>query len=100
MQDITGFEHESMVVVYDPADGRILHSHTHHDVTLEGKQPADRKAMEREAAEHIPKQSKASGQVAFLHVDPSTIDRDAVYKVDINKLQLVEIPRPKRREAA
>ncbi len=99
MEDISGFEHESMVIVYDPGDGHIVHSHTHHYVALGGRQPADQAAMEKEALEHIPQPGIATGKVAFLHVDPSTINRDAVYKVDTQKRQLVEIQKPKRRAA-
>jgi hypothetical protein len=82
------FEHWSMVLLYDPKTGDIVHGH---QVVTTGGQHPDRTALEKEAAEHASRARKTSiGEVAFLHVDPREIDSDAYYTVDTKTRVLVK----------
>src|SRR5260370_24533395 len=98
MQSISESEHESLIVVYDPADGHIVHSHSHYYVTLPSGQRPDEKALEKEVLEIVSRHGTASSKMALLHVDPRSLKSDTLYKVDTQKRQLVEIPKPERRK--
>lgn len=87
-------EHESIVVVYDPQTGRVVHRH--HVVTMKGGQHPDQKTMEKDAMEQLSQaQPGVTGKLAFLHVDPRTLKPGALQKVDTATHVLVEIPLPK-----
>jgi hypothetical protein len=96
MNDIGAYEHQSMVVVFEPTDGRIVHSHAHYYVTLGGRKPPDDKQLETKAAELIANRGIAVDRMAFLHLEPGAIKPDAVYGVDTKTRKLVEIPKPQR----
>jgi len=98
MPNIGAPEHESLIIVYDPADGHIVHSHSHYDLTP-GGQRADEKALEKEVLEIVSQHGIATSSVALLHVDPQSVNDSAFYKVDTRKRQLVEAPKPERRKS-
>jgi hypothetical protein len=91
------YDHWSMVVLYDPKTGDIMH--THQAVTTRGGTHPDQAALEKEAAEHASRVRKAPvGGMAFLAVDPREIDLAARYTVDIKTRSLRKAP-PRARKA-
>lgn len=77
-----------LVVVYDPEDGRIVH--THHTVTWRGGEHPDRETQELTAAEHAEAEAGAAPErVAFLHTDPREVDPEALLRVDPETRTLV-----------
>jgi hypothetical protein len=96
------YDHWSMVVLYDPKTGDIVH--THQAVTTRGGTHPDQAALEKEAAEHASRLRKAPVEgMAFLAVDPSKIDLNARYTVDLRNRSLVmaapRAPRPRNMRA-
>lgn len=88
-------EQWSMVVIYDPESGDIVH--THECMSLQGRKHPTKKALEAEALEHASRAGRDTAKVSLLHVDPASLKMDAHYKVDTKKRVLVEIPQPQRR---
>jgi hypothetical protein len=86
--DIHGdFDQWSMVVLYDPKSGAIVHSHQ--VVTSRGGVHPDAPTLERQALEHAAHVRKAPVQgVAVLHVNPQEFDFHATYTVDVNTKRL------------
>jgi hypothetical protein len=92
-------EHESMVVLYDPQTGRVVHRHQ--VLTMKGGEHPDQKTMERDAIEQLSQaQPAVTEKFAVLHVDPRTLKLGALHKVDTAKHLLVEIPLPKSKRTA
>lgn len=92
-------ERESMVVVYLPLTGRVVHRH--HVVTMKGGQHPDQKTIEKEAMEQLSQaQPGVTEKLAALHVDPRTLKPGALHKVDTANHVLVEIPLPKLKHKA
>jgi hypothetical protein len=92
MDNVTSMEieKESVVVLYDPKTGHIVHGH-HHVTFKDGAHP-DQQTLERAAFEHASRMNKRMpDKVEILHVDPITIRARAHYKVDIQKRILVEV---------
>ena len=86
-----------MVVLYDPKTGDIVH--THQAVTTRGGTHPDEAALEKEAAEHASRVRSASvAGMGFLHVDPSKVDLNVRYAVDVRSRSLVKAP-PRARKA-
>jgi hypothetical protein len=84
--------HSAIVLLYDPADGRIVHGHY---VEVEGgdKLP-DAAALERSAREaaalHASDATKALlPKLAALHTEPKGMDMRRAWKVDTAKRVLV-----------
>ena len=87
-------ERWSMVVVYDPATGVIVHSHQ--ELTAPGGQHADDATIEKEALSHAA--GRAGGaKLAALHVDPRGLKPDTHYRVDTTRHALVESAIPRQR---
>lgn len=83
------YERWSMVFVYDPRTGDIVHAH--HVVSAPGGAHPDRDTLEQEAAEQALRASNTPLEtMAFLHVDPREIDSDSHYAVDVNSRSLVK----------
>jgi len=79
----------SMVIIYDPKTGNIVH--THQVVSTRGGAHPDRDTLETTAAEHATRARNAPiATMAFLHVDPREIDRDAYYMVDVTSRALLK----------
>jgi hypothetical protein len=87
------YDQWSMVVLYDPKTGNIVH--THQAVTTRGGTHPDPDTLEKLAADHASRAGVASvAGMAFLHVDPSEIDSAAHYTVDVKNRSLVKaVPR-------
>jgi hypothetical protein len=88
-------EQWSMVVIYDPVSGDILH--THESMTLRGGTHPDKKALEKDARDHALRAGRDAGNASLLHVDPTGVKSGAQYKVDTKSPALVEIAQPKRK---
>ena len=87
----------SMVVLYDPKTGDIVH--THQAVTTRGGTHPDDTALEKEAAEHAARIRSASvAGMGFLNVDPSTVELNTRYAVDLKNRSLVKAA-PRARKA-
>jgi hypothetical protein len=85
--------HESMVVLYEPETGGILH--THRVVTFEGGKHPTKESLEKEALEQLRlAQPKLTKQPAFLHSAANSMKAGALYKVDKQKKALVELSSP------
>jgi hypothetical protein len=83
------YEHWSMVAVYDPKTGDIVH--THQVVTMRGGAHPDQATLEKLAADHASRARNISVEgMAFLHVDPRDIDSDGRYSVDVKSRSLVK----------
>jgi hypothetical protein len=90
------YDQWSMVVLYDSKTGDILH--THQAVTTRGGTHPDPATLERLAADHASRARNTSvAGMAFLHVDPSKIDSEAHYTVDVKSRSLVTADRRKPR---
>lgn len=83
------YDQWSMVVLYDPKTGSI--AHTHQAVTTRGGTAPDPATLEKLAADHAARATNTSvAGMAFLHVDPTEIDSDLHYTVDIKSWSLVK----------
>ena len=83
------YDRWSMVVLYDPKTGDIVH--THQAVTTRGGTHPDPETLEKLAADHASRARKSSiAGMAFLHVDPSAIDSAAHYTVDVKSRSLLK----------
>lgn len=77
-----------LVVVYDPEDGRVVH--THHTVTWRGGEHPGKEEQERAATEQTESETGAEPErVAFLHIDPREVDPEAFLRVDLETRSLV-----------
>jgi hypothetical protein len=86
----------SMVVLYNPKNGAIVH--THQVVSTQGGVHPDARALENLALEHASHARKAPVQgVAFLHVNPRDIDFEQSYAVDVKAMRLKTIKPTARR---
>ncbi|MCH9648265.1 MAG: hypothetical protein K0U98_08500 [Deltaproteobacteria bacterium] len=84
-------ENWDLVVVYDPEDGRVVH--THHTVTWRGGEHPGQEEQERTASEHAEAEAGAElGRVAFLHADPREVDPEAFLRVDPETRSLITEP--------
>jgi hypothetical protein len=84
----------SMVVLYDPNSGAIVHSHQ--VVTSPGGVHPDAHALEKQALEHAAHARKAPLQgMAVLHVDPHEFDLQTSYAVDVKAKRLKPVARAK-----
>jgi hypothetical protein len=85
----------SMVVLYDPKSGAIVHSHQ--VVTHPGGVHPDAQALEKQALEHAGHAHKAPLQgMAVLHVNPRELDLEASYAVDVKAKRLKSIAKADR----
>ncbi len=92
-------EQESVVVVYDPKTGDIVHRH--HAMTAKGGTHPDQKTLEHDAMEQLSVAQPHADikNFAILHVDPAVLKSAILHKVDIAKKALVAIEplKPKKR---
>lgn len=85
-------EHESMVVLYEPRTGRIMHRHE--VVSTKGARHPDERTREADAREQLRlAQPEAAAGVEALHLEPSHWQADRAYRVDPKKRALVEVKR-------
>ena len=90
-KDVQQPDRESTAVVYDPADGRIVHWHTHS--TLHGGTHPDEQSLKKDALRHASLTDPSYGTMPVLHLDPRGIKPDANYRVDPHKRILLEEPK-------
>ena len=90
-KEVQQFDRKSLVVVYDSADGRVVHRH--YCYTSHGGSHPDEKALEKAALEFASLANPANAKMSILHIDPREIKQDTEYRVDHLKRVLVEIPR-------
>jgi hypothetical protein len=84
------YDQWSMVVLYDPKTGDIVH--THQAVTTRGGTHPDPQTLEKLAADHASRARNTSvAGMAFLHVDPSDIDSAAHYTVNVKSQTLLKV---------
>jgi hypothetical protein len=84
-------ESESVVVIFNPRTGAIIHRH--HVITEKGGKHPDEKIRERDALHQLRQaQPEFKAKTALLHIDPKTIKPGILYKVDAKKRVLVEQP--------
>jgi hypothetical protein len=82
---------ESLVVLYESENGRIVH--THKVVTFQGAEHPDKATLEKHALEQLRlSQPQFTQKPEFLHAAPTSMRADAIYKVDKQKIVLVEVP--------
>ena len=87
---------ESMVVIYDPESGQVLHRHE--VVSTEGAKHPDEKTIESDAWDELERSrpdlreraGELRGRLAILHADPKTIKPGRIYRVDTRARTLVE----------
>lgn len=91
--DAIEVEQVSMVVVYDPDTGDIVH--THQCISLRGGKHPTKKALEEEALEPESRGKTIGKKMSLLHVDPQKLKMDTHYRVDTKKLSLVAIRKQK-----
>jgi hypothetical protein len=89
-QAIGDYDRWSMVLLYDPATGGIVASHQ--EISMKGATHPDPSALEKAAVEHATRAGVTSAdKMAFLHVDdPSSLDYDVHYTVDVRTRALVK----------
>ena len=81
------YDRWSMVVLYDPKTGDIMH--THQAVTTRGGTHPDQATLEKLAAEHASRaRNIPMDGMAFLAVDPHEIDFNGRYTVDVKSRTL------------
>jgi hypothetical protein len=88
-QDMQQFDRESLVVVYNPADGSVVHRH--YCSTSHGGVHPDDKTLEKSALEFASLANPAHAKMSVLHLDPAGIKPKTNYRVDLAKLVLVEV---------
>ena len=86
------YDQWSMVVIYDPKTGHIVHRHE--VVTLRGGTHPDQATIEKQAAHQLMHVRKISVErLAFLSVDPREVDGDTRYVVDVASRTLKPAPK-------
>ena len=88
------YDQWSMVVIYDPKTGHIIHSHE--VVTARGGTHPDQATMQKQAAEYLSRGRNLSANgMAFLHVDPRDLELEDFYVVDLQTKSLKAVPAAK-----
>jgi len=90
-------ESEHACVLYDPKDGRIVH--THCIVTLPGGQKVTHKEVEARAKEVAKQAGHDIGELSVMHFAADAYDASTVYHVDLTTKQLVKLEPSQRLQA-
>src|SRR5882757_3197548 len=78
------------VVVYDFETGKLQHMHQH--ITLEGGMEPDHQQLEIRALENAAmRHGRNASRLKALHVAEGAIQPGKIYRVDVNRLALVEL---------
>jgi len=86
------YDQWSMVVVYDPKTGHIVHRHE--VITSRGGTHPDKPGIEKlVAAQLLAGRNISADGLAFLHVDPQAIDLGTRYVVDVASRALKPAPK-------
>jgi hypothetical protein len=78
--------------MFDVNYGTILHMH--HVMTMEGCEPRDMDEIERDAMRFAKKLGHSVENLKILRA-PNTINPFAKYRIDISKLEFIELPEPR-----
>jgi hypothetical protein len=82
---------ETLVVLYEGETGRIVH--THRIVTFQGGDHPDEATLETQALEQFRQADpKFVQKPRFLHAAPGSMKAETLYRVDLTKNVLVEMP--------
>jgi hypothetical protein len=84
-----------LVAVYDPFDGRVVH--THRVVILEGGKSISLEQAEREAVEHASRRGRDVSKLKTLVAESQHHDHRGTFRVDVAGQKLVTIEPPQRR---
>jgi hypothetical protein len=82
-------------VLYDPSDGRIVH--THKVVTYPGGKTVNEKQVEARAMELVAKTGVDTSKLRALQVPPEDYSPTAAYQVDTKSMRLVARTIPPRK---
>ena len=86
--------HETIVVLFDPATGEIVH--VSHVLSERGANHPDEATLEKdalaEAARVKQRRSPMPSKPGILHVRPGSFERRVAYRVDVQKRALVKTP--------
>jgi len=83
------------VALYDANDGTILHMH--HVMTMDGCEPRDIVEIEKDAVRFAKKLGHNVDNLKILRA-PNTINPFAKYRIDVSKLDFVEVSQPFSKE--
>ena len=81
------------VALFDANDGTILHMH--HVMTMEGCEPRDMEEIEKDALRFAKKLGHSVENLKILRA-PNTINPFTKYRIDISKLDFIELPEPRK----
>ena len=81
------------VAILDANDGTILHMH--HVMTMEGCEPRDIDEIEKDAMRFAKKLGHSVENLKILRA-PNTINPFAKYRIDIPKLEFIELAEPRK----
>jgi hypothetical protein len=81
------------VALFDGNDGTILHMY--HVMTMEGCEPRDMEDIEKDAVRFAKKLGHSIENLKILRA-PNTINPLAKYRIDISKLEFIELPEPRK----
>ena len=82
------------VALFDANDGTILHMH--HVMTMDGCEPRDMEEIEKDAVRFAKKLGHFVENLKTLRA-PNTINPFAKYRIDVSKLEFIELSEPRKR---
>ena len=84
-------ERQSLVVIYDTANGDIVHEHG--CTSFPGAEHPDEQELEREALQYASEAGHDMRRLSVLHGDPAFLSRNVEYAVDTRNRMLIEVHR-------
>jgi hypothetical protein len=81
------------IALYDANDGTIFHMH--HVMTMEGCEPRNIEEIEKDALRFAKKLGHSVENLKILHA-PNTINPFTKYRIDVSKLDFIELPEPRK----
>jgi hypothetical protein len=81
-------EQAKICILYDPKDGRIVH--THEVVTFPGGRKVNDEEVKARAFKNATVSGKRTSKLKALHVSPEDFDRTSTYTVDLKSLALIK----------
>ena len=82
------------VALFDANDGTILHMH--HVMTMEGCEPRTWKKLKKMLLRFAKKLGHSVENLKTMRA-PNTINPFAKYRIDVSKLEFIELPEPRKR---
>ena len=90
----TGTPASASCVLYDPADGSIVHTHT--VVRFDRGSVPSSKQLETEAHASLAKQPHRREGLHALHVRPDELEGEGEFRVEVKARRLEKLPERKR----